>query len=283
MQPVNSSNQIPKHAFLVVKLNAKMTVIKESEREEDKNTFLVKTRHAIPYSVYQDLNRWRARTWKRLLKLKVLDWMNVPLFSAKDLDKIKEILDKAVKEYEEIISRIPDEEVRSKFYCKPQVLVVSPPPGIYEENFKNDISTELLAQLQQSVQKILEKHESKDPELKKKLDAVEQQINALLRKLQEVQSKSIDVEKLVQALQVNETLKQLVTQLTALRAASRVDLRTIKAIETDISKIEKVQEVLTPEAKKLLELAKQHLEAIKRGQTGDLASAVAELEKALSG
>jgi len=280
---VNSSNQIPKHAFLVVKLNAKMTVIKESEREEDKNTFLVKTRHAIPYSVYQDLNRWRARTWKRLLKLKVLDWMNVPLFSAKDLDKIKEILDKAVKEYEEIISRIPDEEVRSKFYCKPQVLVVSPPPGIYEENFKNDISTELLAQLQQSVQKILEKHESKDPELKKKLDAVEQQINALLRKLQEVQSKSIDVEKLVQALQVNETLKQLVTQLTALRAASRVDLRTIKAIETDISKIEKVQEVLTPEAKKLLELAKQHLEAIKRGQTGDLASAVAELEKALSG
>lgn len=283
MQPVNSSNQIPKHAFLVVKLNAKMTVIKESEREEDKNTFLVKTRHAIPYSVYQDLNRWRARTWKRLLKLKVLDWMNVPLFSAKDLDKIKEILDKAVKEYEEIISRIPDEEVRSKFYCKPQVLVVSPPPGIYEENFKNDISTELLAQLQQSVQKILEKHESKDPELKKKLDAVEQQINALLRKLQEVQSKSIDVEKLVQALQVNETLKQLVTQLTALRAASRVDLRTIKAIETDISKIEKVQEVLTPEAKKLLEIAKQHLEAIKRGQTGDLASAVAELEKALSG
>jgi len=283
VQPVNSSNQIPKHAFLVVKLNAKMTVIKESEREEDKNTFLVKTRHAIPYSVYQDLNRWRARTWKRLLKLKVLDWMNVPLFSAKDLDKIKEILDKAVKEHEEIISRIPDEEVRSKFYCKPQVLVVSPPPGIYEENFKNDISTELLAQLQQSVQKILEKHESKDPELKKKLDAVEQQINALLRKLQEVQSKSIDVEKLVQALQVNETLKQLVTQLTALRAASRVDLRTIKAIETDISKIEKVQEVLTPEAKKLLELAKQHLEAIKRGQTGDLASAVAELEKALSG
>jgi len=283
VQPVNSSNQIPKHAFLVVKLNAKMTVIKESEREEDKNTFLVKTRHAIPYSVYQDLNRWRARTWKRLLKLKVLDWMNVPLFSAKDLDKIKEILDKAVKEYEEIISRIPDEEVRSKFYCKPQVLVVSPPPGIYEENFKNDISTELLAQLQQSVQKILEKHESKDPELKKKLDAVEQQINALLRKLQEVQSKSIDVEKLVQALQVNETLKQLVTQLTALRAASRVDLRTIKAIETDISKIEKVQEVLTPEAKKLLEIAKQHLEAIKRGQTGDLASAVAELEKALSG
>jgi len=283
VEPSVPESQIPKHAFLVVKLNAKMTVIKESMREEDKNTFLVKTRHAIPYSVYQDLNRWRARTWKRLLKLKVLDWMNVPLFSAKDLDKIKEILDKAVKEYEEIISRIPDEEVRSKFYCKPQVLVVSPPPGIYEENFKNDISTELLAQLQQSVQKILEKHESKDPELKKKLDAVEQQINALLRKLQEVQSKSIDVEKLVQALQVNETLKQLVTQLTALRAASRVDLRTIKAIETDISKIEKVQEVLTPEAKKLLELAKQHLEAIKRGQTGDLASAVAELEKALSG
>lgn len=283
MQPVGSQNHIPKHAFLVVKLNAKMTVIKESEREEDKNTFLVKTRHAIPYSVYQDLNRWRARTWKRLLKLKVLDWMNVPLFSAKDLENIKEILDQAVKEYEEIISRIPDEEVRSRFYCKPQVLVVSPPPGIYEENFKNDISAELLNHLQQSVQKILEKHEQKDPELKQKLDEVERQINALIRKLQEVEEKSIGAEKLVQALQVNETLKQLVTQLTALRATARVDLRTVKAIENDITKIEKVQEVLTPEAKKLLELAKQHLEAIKRGQTGDLASAVAELEKALSG
>jgi len=283
VQPVGSQNHIPKHAFLVVKLNAKMTVIKESEREEDKNTFLVKTRHAIPYSVYQDLNRWRARTWKRLLKLKVLDWMNVPLFSAKDLENIKEILDQAVKEYEEIISRIPDEEVRSRFYCKPQVLVVSPPPGIYEENFKNDISAELLNHLQQSVQKILEKHEQKDPELKQKLDEVERQINALIRKLQEVEEKSIGAEKLVQALQVNETLKQLVTQLTALRATARVDLRTVKAIENDITKIEKVQEVLTPEAKKLLELAKQHLEAIKRGQTGDLASAVAELEKALSG
>jgi len=114
VQPVGSQNHIPKHAFLVVKLNAKMTVIKESEREEDKNTFLVKTRHAIPYSVYQDLNRWRARTWKRLLKLKVLDWMNVPLFSAKDLPEIKKVLDQAVREYEEIISRIPDEDVRSR-------------------------------------------------------------------------------------------------------------------------------------------------------------------------
>lgn len=283
MEPSVPESQIPKHAFLVVKLNAKMTVIKESEREEEKNSFLVKTRHAIPYSVYQDLNRWRARTWKRLLKLKVLDWMNVPLFSAKDLDEIKKVLDQAVKEYEEIISRIPDEEVRSRFYCKPQVLVVSPPPGIYEENFRHDISTELLSQLQQTVQRILERHEKKDPELKQKLDQVEQLVAALIKKLQEVQEKTIDTEKLVQALQVNESLKQLVTQLTALRAASRVDLRVVKAIETDISKIEKVQEVLTPEAKKLLEIAKQHLEAIKRGQTGDLASAVEELEKALSG
>ena len=280
MQP---ETQVPKHAFLVVKLNAKMTVIKESEREEDKNTFLVKTRHAIPYSVYQDLNRWRARTWKRLLKLKVLDWMNVPLFSAKDLDKIKEILDQAVKEYEEIISRIPDEEVRSRFYCKPQILVVSPPPGVYEENFRHDISSQVLEELQQTVQKILEKHEKKDPELKKKLDQVEQLVNALIKKLQEVQEKTIDTEKLIQALQVNESIKQLVTQLTALRAAARIDLRTIKAVENDIKRIEKVQEILTPEARKLLEIAKQHLEAIKKGQTGDLASAVEELEKALSG
>lgn len=280
MQP---ETQIPRNAFLVVKLNAKMTVIKESEREEEKDTFLVKTRHAIPYSVYQDLNRWRARTWKRLLKLKVLDWMNVPLFSAKDLDEIRGILDQAVKEYEEIISRIPDEEVRSRFYCKPQILVVSPPPGVYEENFRHDVSTELLSQLQQTVQRILERHEKKDPELKKKLDQVEQLVTALLKKLQEVQEKSIDTGKLVQALQVNESLKQLVTQLTALRATARIDLRTIKAVESDIKRIEKVQEILTPEARKLLEIAKQHLEAIKKGQTGDLASAVAELEKALSG
>jgi len=280
---VQPESQVPKHAFLVVKLNAKMTVIKESEREEDKNTFLVKTRHAIPYSVYQDLNRWRARIWKRLLKLKVLDWMNVPLFSAKDLDKIKEILDQAVREYEEIISRIPDEDVRSRFYCKPQILVVSPPPGVYEENFRHDISSQVLEELQQTVQKILEKHEKKDPELKQKLDQVEQLVNALIKKLQEVQEKTIDTEKLIQALQVNESIKQLVTQLTALRATARIDLRTIKAVENDVKRIEKVQEILTPEARKLLEIAKQHLEAIKKGQTGDLASAVAELEKALSG
>ena len=283
MKPSIPQTQIPKNAFLVVKLNAKMTVIKESEREEEKNSFLVKTRHAIPYSVYQDLNRWRARTWKRLLKLKVLDWMNVPLFSGKDIDEIKKVLDQAVKEYDEIISRIPDEEVRSRFYCKPQVLVVSPPPGIYEENFRQDISTELLSQLQQSVQQVLKRHESRDPELKKKLDQVEQLVTDLIKKLQEVQEKSIGTEKLVQALQVNETLKQLVTQLTALRATARVDLRTVKAIETDLSKIKKVEEILTPEAKKLLEIAKQHLDAIKRGQTGDLASAVEELERALSG
>ncbi|RLG77839.1 MAG: hypothetical protein DRO12_01070 [Thermoprotei archaeon] len=277
MKPVSETQ------FLVVKLNAKMTVIKESEHEEEKNTFLIKTRHAIPYNVYRDLNRWRARNWKRLMKLKVLDWMNVPLFSSKDLPKIKKILDQAVKEYEEIISRIPDEEIRSKFYCKPQILVVSPPPGIYEENFRQDISTELLTQLQQTVQQILEKHEEKDPELKKKLDHVESLVDELIKKLQEVQEKSIDVEKLVQALQVNESLKQLVTQLTALRVASRIDLRVVKAVESDLKKIEKVQEILTPEAKKLLEVAKQHLEAIKRGQTGDLSSAVEELEKALSG
>ncbi|MBW2675540.1 MAG: hypothetical protein JRD89_19375, partial [Deltaproteobacteria bacterium] len=265
MKPM-SETPIPKNAFLVVKLNAKMTMIKESQREEDQNSFVVRTRHAIPYSVYQELNRWRARTWKRLLKYKILDWMGVPLFSAKDLDKIKEVLDQAVKEYEEIVSKIPDEEVRNKFYCKPQILVVSPPPGVYEENFRHDISTELLAQLQQSVQRILEKHEQKDPELKKKLDEVERLVNALIEKLEKVEKKSIDVEKLVQALQVNESLKQLVTQLTALRAAARIDMRVVRSIEDDIAKIEKVQEVLTPEAKKLLEIAKQHLVAIKQGQ-----------------
>jgi len=283
VEPSVLESKIPKHAFLVVRLNAKMTIIKESEKEEAKNSFLIKTRHGIPFSVYQDLNRWRARTWKRLLKLKVLDWMSVPLFSAKDLPEIKKVLDQAVKEYEEITSRIPDDDVRAKFYCKPQILVVSPPPGVYEENFRHDISTELLSQLQQTVQQILERHEEKDPELKQKLDNVEQLVDALIKKLQEVQEKTIDTEKLVQALQVNESLKQLVTQLTALRAVARADLRVVKAIETDISKIEKVKEVLTPEAKKLLELAKQHLEAIKRGQTGDLSSAVEELEKALSG
>jgi len=266
---------------LAVKLNAKMTVIRESEREEEQTTFLIKTRHGIPYSVYQDLNRWRARTWKRLLKLKVLDWMGIPLFSAKDLDEVKAILDQAVKEYEEIVTRIPDEEVRDRFYCKPQVLVVSPPPGVYEENFRADISNELLSQLQQSVQQILEKHEDRDPELKKKLDNVERLVDELIKKLQEVQAKTVDVEKLAQALQVNETLKHLVAQLTALRAASRIDLRVVKAVEDDIKRIEKVEDVLTPEARKLLEIARQHLEAVKRGQTGDLASAVAELEKAL--
>jgi len=273
---------IPKNAFLVIKLNAKMTLIESSEREEEPTRFTVKTRHAIPYQVYQELNRWRARTWKRLMKYKVVDWMGIPLFSAKDLDEIKRILDQAVQEYEQIISKIPDEEVRSKFYCKPQILVVSPPPGIYEENFRADISNELISHLQQTVQQILEKHEQKDPELRQKLEHVEQLVDALIKKLNEVQSKTIDMEKILQAFQVNETLKQLVTQLTALRAASRVDLRTIKAIENDIAKIEKVQEVLTPEAKKLLEIAKQHLAAIKQGQVGDLAAAVEELEKAFA-
>jgi len=112
---------------------------------------------------------------------------------------------------------------------------------------------------------------------------VEQLVDALIRKLQEVQEKTIDTEKLIQALQVNESLRQLVTQLTALRAATRIDLRTIKAVENDIKRIEKIHEILTPEARKLLEIARQHLEAIKKGQTGDLASAVEELEKALSG
>ena len=110
---------------------------------------------------------------------------------------------------------------------------------------------------------------------------MERLVDELIKKLQEVQAKTVDVEKLAQALQVNETLKHLVAQLTALRAASRIDLRVVKAVEDDIKRIEKVEDVLTPEARKLLEIARQHLEAVKRGQTGDLASAVAELEKAL--
>jgi len=108
-------------------------------------------------------------------------------------------------------------------------------------------------------------------------------MEALIKKLRDVEGKAVEVEKLVNLLHVNDSLKQLVAQLTTLRALSRVDRRVIKGVEEAVKKLEKAEEMLTPEAKKLLELAKQHLEAIKAGQVGDLNAAVAELERALLG
>jgi len=274
--------ELPRAGFLVVKLNARSTLIESTDREDKGDKFVVHSYHAIPLEVYQELHRWRARTWKRLKKFKVLDWMGVSLYSVKDYDAIKQLLDEARREYEEIVNKIPDEEVREKFCCDPQILVVSAPPA-YEESFKRDVSEGMLSQLLERVEEVLKKHENKDPELKAKLERVEGMMEALIKKLRDVEGKAVEVEKLVNLLHVNDSLKQLVAQLTTLRALSRVDRRVIKGVEEAVKKLEKAEEVLTPEAKKLLELAKQHLEAIKAGQVGDLNAAVAELERALLG
>jgi len=266
----------------VIKLNARSTLIEDVEREDKGDKFVIHSLHAIPLEVYKELHRWRSRTWKRLRKYKVLDWMGISLYATKDYDEIKKILDEARKEYEEIVSQIPDEEIREKFYCDPQILVISPPPA-YEQSFRRDVSEEALKRLLEKVEDALNKHLNKDPELARKFQEVQDKIEALMAKLEEVQSQSLNVKELAQALRMSETLKELVTQLTAIRASSRVDQRVMRSVEENLKKIEKIQEVLTPEAKKLLEIARQHLEAIKAGQVGDMASAVADLERALLG
>jgi len=285
MQPENKVQnrgfELPS-GFLVVKLNAKSSLVESVEREPKENKFVVHTHYAIPLEVYQELHRWRARTWKRLKRYKVLDWMGISLYATKDYDAIRNILDEARKEYEEIIQKIPEEEIREKFYCDPQILVISPPPA-YEASFRRDVSEEMLKQLLERVEQALKKHYDKDPELASKLYEVQDKIDELMEKIDAIQSNNIDVKKIAQAISINETLKELVTQLTALRASSRVDNRIIRSVEENVKKIERVQEILTPEAKKLLEVAKQHLAAIKAGENGDLDSAVAELEKALLG
>ncbi len=274
--------ELPASGFLVIKLNARSTLIEDVEREDKGDKFVIHSLHAIPLEVYKELHRWRSRTWKRLRKYKVLDWMGISLYATKDYDEIKKILDEARKEYEEIVSQIPDEEIREKFYCDPQILVISPPPA-YEQSFRRDVSEEALKRLLEKVEDALNKHLNKDPELARKFQEVQDKIEALMAKLEEVQSQSLNVKELAQALRMSETLKELVTQLTAIRASSRVDQRVMRSVEENLKKIEKIQEVLTPEAKKLLEIARQHLEAIKAGQVGDMASAVADLERALLG
>jgi len=267
---------------LVVKLNARSSLVEAVEREPKENKFVVHTHYAIPLEVYQELHRWRARTWKRLKKFKVLDWMGISLYPLKDYDNIKQILDEARNEYEQIIQKIPDEQIRERFYCDPQILVISPPPA-YEQSFKRDVSEEMLKQLLERVEQVLKKHYEKDPELTSKLYEVQDKIDALIEKIENIQSNNVDVKKLMEAIAVNATLREVVTQLTAIRASSRVDKRIIKSVEESLKKMERVQEVLTPEARKLLEVAKQHLAAIKAGENGDIESAVAELEKALLG
>ena len=267
---------------MVVKLNAKSYVLEGIEREPQGSKFVEHVRYAIPLEVFQELRRWRARTWKRLKTHKALDWMGIPLFPRSAYSEIKKILDEARKEYEEIVAKIPDEEVREKFFCDPQILIVTPPPA-YEQSFRRDVSEEMLKQLLEKVEDALNKHYRRDPELEGKFREVREKIEMLIEKLDEVKSQSLDVQKLIQAMKVNESLKELVAQLTAIRASSRVDRRIIKGIEENVRKIEQVEEILTPEAKKMLEIARQHLKAIKAGQVGDVASAVAELERALLG
>ncbi|MBW2636204.1 MAG: hypothetical protein JRC86_01535 [Deltaproteobacteria bacterium] len=285
MQPENKVQnrgfELPS-GFLVVKLNARSSLVEGVEREPKGSKFTTHIHYAIPLEVYQELHRWRARTWKRLKRYKVLDWMGIALYSVKDYDAIKKILDEARKEYEQIIQQIPQEEIRERFYCDPQILVITPPPH-YEQSFRRDVSEEMLQQLLKKVEEALNKHYSRDPELIQKFYQVQNTIEALMQKLEEVQSQSLDVQKLVQAMKMSETLREIVTQLTVIRASSRVDKRVIKGVEESMKKIERVQEVLTPEARKLLELAKQHLAAIKAGEVGDINSAVAELERALLG
>jgi len=284
MQPQNGDQKMGfgNSGFLVVKLNARSSLVESVEREPKERKFVVHTHYAIPLEIYQELHRWRSRTWKRLLKYKVLDWMGVSLYSVKDYEAIKRILDEAVREYEEIIAKIPEEEVRGKFYCDPQILVVTPPPA-YEGSFRRGISEEMMEQLLEKVEQALSKHNSKDPELSEKFYQVQEKIDMLIEKLDRVESQNLNVQKIVQALKASETLREVVTQLTAIRASSRVDKRVMKSVEESLKKMEHVQEVLTPEARKLLEVAKQHLAAIKAGEVGDINAAIAELEKALLG
>ena len=267
--------------FLVVKLNAKSSLVEGVERESKGSKFTTHIHYGIPLEVYQELHRWRARTWKRLKKYKALDWMGIALYPMSAYEEIKRILDEACEEYEEIIQKIPEEEVREKFYCDPQILVIAPPPH-YEQSFRRDVSEEMFQQLLNKVEEALNKHYDRDPELAQKFYQVQNTMEALLRKLEEVQSQSIGVQKLVQAMKMSETLKEVVTQLTAIRASSRVDKRVLKGVEESIKKMESVREVLTPEARKFLEIAKQHIAAIKAGETG-FDSAIAELEQALLG
>ena len=285
MQPQTASRERSPGAktqvgFLVVRLNARSTLVTGVEREPRGERFVVHTEHAIPLEVYQKLHRWRSRTWKRLLKYKILDFMGVPLYSAADYDEIKRVLDKAVEEYNKIIEEIPDEEVRVKFHCNPQILVVTPPPA-FQAAFRQDISEAAFEELLKRIERALNHHYDRDPELERKFYEVNAKIEALMERLEQVQSSSLDARKLVEAMRASEALREVVTQLTAIRVASKVDRKHLRPVEDALRRTEKIKNLLTPEARKLLEVAKQHLEAIKAGQCGDMASAIAELEQAL--
>ena len=274
--------------MFLVRLRAKTTVIAAREEEDLGDRFAVRTVHAIPKEIHDELSRWRSRNWKRIKSRPTVQLGPLTLFPASEYPAVLRILEEAKREYEEIVAKIPDPEVRERFTCAPTIMFVTAAPG-FEGGLKEEVSEQVLRRVEEALQRTVEILKDKgDKGVERRLRELEQALEERIRTLEgwaeRVEGTLKQSAESIAALRSREfleTVKRLEALILAVGSSGKLGKRDVKRIKEALEAADKFRESLTPEARRVLDRVREEVEAAIEGPGVSMADAADRLAREL--
>ena len=277
-----SSNSHPRGGSLgglfFVKLGAKTNIVESREEEDLGDKYAVRIVYALPREVHDALVKWRNRTWKRIRRRPSVEWGPLILFPESEYQDVIKVLEEARKEFEDIISELPD-ELRERLSFNPTVVFITAAPG-FQSSLSEEVTGQVLEKVEETLRRTAEMLKDRgDYDVDARLREFEARLSARMEELRK------ELERTSMAAMNSEEflalMKRIETLLLTIATSRKLGKRDVRRVKRALEEAERFSQYLTPEAREALGAIKSRLQDALSGEGESMKETAERLAKAL--